>query len=222
MITHKNSGLITSWDDGHPLDLKVAEILSKYNIPGIFYIPITNPERGVMTKSQIRQLSSKFEIGGHTYSHADLISISLKDARNEIEHGKSELEGILGKKIDKFCYPKGKFNDEIKKLVKKAGFKEARTARIIFTGKNTDPFEENPNLHLYNHKRITYLAHCLKNGDFKTTLTVCKLQDYNFADIAKQLFVDGFHIWGHSWELEEKGLWKDLENFIRFTKNTSE
>ena len=211
--------LITSWDDGSPYDLRLAELLDKYSIPGIFYIPITNPEREVMTKSHIRQLSAKFEIGGHTYSHEDLTSVSLREAEREIVNGKKELENILGKKVDKFCYPKGMFNKDIKKLVKKAGFSGARTARIIFTGKNEEPYEENPNLHVYNHMQITYLAHCIKNADLTTAFKVISLKRCHFTDVAKQLFFPGFHIWGHSWELEEKKRWKDLERFLDFVKS---
>jgi len=213
---------ITSWDDGSPYDLKLAELLDKHNIRGVFYVPITNPEIGVMSKNQIRQLSEKFEIGGHTYSHVNLRSISLKEAEKEIVSGKKELEDILGKSIEKFCYPKGMFDENIKKIVKNSGFKEARTARIIFTGKSSDPFEVNPNLHVYNHMKIVYLAHCLKNSDFKTAIKIFGLQKPGFIGTAEQLFSAGFHIWGHSWEIEEKGLWGDLEKFLRFTKIDSD
>ena len=36
--------IATSWDDKHPLDFKLGKILSKNNIPGTFYILITNYE----------------------------------------------------------------------------------------------------------------------------------------------------------------------------------
>ncbi len=32
--------ITTSWDDGHPLDFRVAELLSKYGLRGTFYIPM--------------------------------------------------------------------------------------------------------------------------------------------------------------------------------------
>jgi peptidoglycan/xylan/chitin deacetylase (PgdA/CDA1 family) len=35
----------TSWDDGHPLDLKLAELLKKYDVPATLYMPMDNPER---------------------------------------------------------------------------------------------------------------------------------------------------------------------------------
>ena len=28
--------ITTSWDDGHPLDFRVAELLAKYGLPGTF------------------------------------------------------------------------------------------------------------------------------------------------------------------------------------------
>jgi peptidoglycan/xylan/chitin deacetylase (PgdA/CDA1 family) len=211
----KTYKLITSWDDGSPYDLKVAELLEKYNVPAVFYIPVRNPERKVMTKFQIRQISSKFEIGGHTFSHIDLISISPMDARNDILKGKQELEDIIGKRIKKFSYPWGKSNQLIKNIVRNLGFKSARTARIIFTGKSRG-FSENPNLHIYNHRLQTYLVHCMKERDAKTLYNVMKLRRFGFLDVAKVLYRKEFHIWGHSWEIEEKKLWSDLEGFIRF------
>lgn len=39
----------TSWDDGHPSDLKLAELLKRYDVPATFYIPIDNRERVKMS-----------------------------------------------------------------------------------------------------------------------------------------------------------------------------
>lgn len=40
--------ITTSWDDGHPLDLRVAELLSEYHLQGTFYVPIA-AEAGTIT-----------------------------------------------------------------------------------------------------------------------------------------------------------------------------
>jgi peptidoglycan/xylan/chitin deacetylase (PgdA/CDA1 family) len=34
----------TSWDDGHILDVKLSELLKKYNLKGTFYIAPKNRE----------------------------------------------------------------------------------------------------------------------------------------------------------------------------------
>lgn len=36
-MENKQLIITTSWDDGHPLDLKIAELLDKYGINGTFY-----------------------------------------------------------------------------------------------------------------------------------------------------------------------------------------
>ena len=45
--------LTTSLDDGHPLDLKLADLLAKYCVPGTFYIPLGNGERPAMDASRM-------------------------------------------------------------------------------------------------------------------------------------------------------------------------
>ncbi len=213
------SNLITSWDDGSPYDLELAGLLDKYRIPGIFYVPINNPEREVMTKSQIRQLASRFEIGGHTLSHVDLTSISPEEAKNEILKGKNELEDIIGRKINKFCFPKGKYNNNILEIVKEAGFKSARTARIFYMGEIKESFLENPNLHVYNHEQFTYMGSCIKNTDLKSLVKASTLTQPDFLHVARECYKPGFHIWGHSWEVKEMGLWKSLANFMEFVNS---
>jgi len=208
------NNMITSWDDGSVFDLKIAELLDRYKISAIFYIPIINHEREVMTKSQIRQIAYKFEVGGHTYSHVDLTTVSQKKAFDEVLKGKKELEDIIGKKINKFCFPKGRYNKNVVGVVKKAGFKSARTSRIFCIDNNYGGFLENPNLHVYNHMLITYLASCVKNKDLKSFLSALRIKRVGFSNVASQFYRQGFHIWGHSWEVEEKVLWKDLKNFL--------
>ncbi len=46
-----------SWDDGAVEDLKLMELSQKYDIPGIFFIPCTNPERAVLTEENIRTIN---------------------------------------------------------------------------------------------------------------------------------------------------------------------
>ena len=55
--------LTFSIDDGHPKDLETADLLSKYGLKATFYIPATNPERPVMSASQIRTVAQTFEVG---------------------------------------------------------------------------------------------------------------------------------------------------------------
>ena len=59
------SFMTTSWDDAHPLDLRIAEMLARHNLSGTFYAP-RSAETEVMPLADLRELSRGFEIGAHT------------------------------------------------------------------------------------------------------------------------------------------------------------
>ena len=99
----------TSWDDGHPLDLRVAELLARYGCAGTFYVPRRNVEgRSVMTTHELRTLDAGFEIGGHTIDHVRLDRLQPIERRRQIVDGKRLLEDELGHAVEGFSYPWGR------------------------------------------------------------------------------------------------------------------
>src|SRR5258707_11388225 len=112
--------ITTSWDDGHPLDLRVAELLTKHRISGTFYIPKI-AENETMSAVHIRQLSLAFEIGAHTLRHADLTRATEQQAWQEIADSKSWLEDNIGQPCRMFCPPKGKYSRRTLEAVRRAG-----------------------------------------------------------------------------------------------------
>jgi peptidoglycan/xylan/chitin deacetylase (PgdA/CDA1 family) len=63
-----------------------------------------------------------FSFGAHTCSHPLLTSLSLEEARYEIEESKRIIEEKLNSPVRFFSYPYGQFNLEIQNLVRKANF----------------------------------------------------------------------------------------------------
>jgi peptidoglycan/xylan/chitin deacetylase (PgdA/CDA1 family) len=208
--------LIACVDDGHPLDLKIAEIFLKKGIKAIFYIPINNSEGlPTLSKKEIRYLSRNFEIGGHTYNHIDLTSVPINVVRKEINLGKKELEEIIGKKIVTFCPPKGKFKKEILKIAKDAGFKDFRgVRRIDFREADRNKFLWYPNLHIYPHSRLKDILECAVNGDYHSLIKRFKYIKTDHLGLLDDFKREGapFYIWLHSWELEKFKLWRLIEN----------
>lgn len=88
------------------------------------------PTNLMMTSEQVRGLvAAGMEVGAHTVNHPILASLDLKQAREEIENGKSELEDIIGIPVDSFAYPNGKpgkdyLADHVK-MVQRAGYSRA-------------------------------------------------------------------------------------------------
>ncbi len=124
------SYITTSWDDGHPLDFRVADLLTKYELPGTFYVPRTS-EHGTISEDQLRELSSAFEIGSHTLNHVDLNDAIEPVARKEIEDSKSWVEDNTGVPCQMFCPPKGRYSSRHLGLIRNAGFTGMRSVEFL-------------------------------------------------------------------------------------------
>jgi len=216
----------TSWDDGGIYDMKLAELLLKYGIKATFYIPIKNVEgRKTLSAKQIQEISQYFEIGSHTYSHVRLTSIPYHIAREEIKMGKSELEQIVGKSITAFCPPGGKWNKYILQLAKKENFLFLRSTGYMRmkTIKEKNNNLLHTTLQFYPHKLYTYLISIFKKVDVEGMKLILEnfkgTSDWNrfSRKLLYKCIVDGgvFHLWGHSWEIEELNLWGTLESFLK-------
>lgn len=212
--------ITTSWDDGHPKDLKLAELLAKYEIPATFYLPIKNPERRVMKDKEIRKLAKNFEIGSHSLNHKILTELSLEEAKKEIAEGKKRLENIIGYEVESFAYPSGKYNQEIKQLVGFSGFKYARTVSMFATSVG-DKLLAPTTVHAYNHHSLRYLQHGAYRRLFYSLARSGNLS-LDWRVLAKASFdwclVNGgvYHLWGHSWEIEENNDWVRLEKILAY------
>ncbi|MBK7132482.1 MAG: polysaccharide deacetylase family protein [Bacteroidales bacterium] len=108
-----------AWDDGSIEDLKMMDLSLYHNIPGIFFIPVTNPERGVISNSEVKAISGNgFEIGAHTYSHfVSHFFLPLTKADMELSSGETSMNNYL-KEIQHFCFPGGKYNDALVEMSK--------------------------------------------------------------------------------------------------------
>src|ERR1700744_3289500 len=97
--------ITTSWDDGHPSDERLADLLGKYNLKGTFYVPQVNPGHRGMKEQEIGALSRRFEIGGHTLRHVNLKSLPAAEARQEIQCIYRWLKDMVGTDPVSFCPP---------------------------------------------------------------------------------------------------------------------
>ena len=90
------------------------------------------------------------EIGSHTKSHPNCANLTDDtELEDEILHSKKDIENIIGRKVEHFCYPAGSYNDRVLDEVKASGYQSAVTIRYGFIDRNTD---------LYQLKRIEALS----------------------------------------------------------------
>jgi peptidoglycan-N-acetylglucosamine deacetylase len=215
----KGFAITTSWDDGHPLDLRVAELLARYGLPGTFYVPLSN-SRPTLSPAEIRGLSQQFEIGAHTVNHIRLKGLKDSLAEREVVDSKKQLEDILGKPCSMFCFPAGSYSKFHFRMLRDAGFVGARTVELlslerprIANGIAAVP----TTIQAYPHRTGSYLRNAAKRVSVDAVWNLIRGSSAKgwsaFANVLleRAAVIGGvFHLWGHSWEIEEEGQWQVL------------
>ncbi len=82
----------------------------------------------LMDAMQIQEWSSAgLEIGAHTRTHANLVHAPISDSASEVQDCKKELEDILGRAVEQFCYPFGIYDARHPPMVEEAQYLAATT-----------------------------------------------------------------------------------------------
>ena len=96
----------------------------------------------MMRWNQMAQMSEAgMEIASHTLSHRNLTDLSEVDARGEIWESKEYLEEKLAIPIRGFCYPRGRHNSALARLVQESGYDYACTTQHGYATPDFDAFE---------------------------------------------------------------------------------
>jgi peptidoglycan-N-acetylglucosamine deacetylase len=211
--------ITTSWDDGHPLDLRIADLLAKYGLTGTFYVL---PEAGWrMSKSQIRELSSRFEVGSHTFAHRRLDTVGNDEARNQLTASRQWIEDVTGRSCRIFCFPGGKYRRQQLSLVREAGYQAARTTELLSTQfpRRVDGLSLIPTtVQVFPHSPLAYSRNAVKRLCLRNLVrsgALFRMRDWLklAEDLLQRTVSRGgvFHVWGHSWEVEQEHQWDRLE-----------
>lgn len=219
----------TSWDDGDLLDLRVAEILHSRKIVGTFYVPISG-HHGPFSigRSDLRALAAmELEIGAHGLSHVVLPRCSRKALTQEVEASKKCLEDMMGSEVRMFAYPRGRYNNMAIRAVKHAGYAGARTTQMLAQSLSFDPYRMPTTVHVFPHSKPDYVRNAARAANFGAGwkyLTRLRQVD-SWVELAKLLFdsvsQEGgiFHLYGHSWEIDELDLWDELEEVLDYVSH---
>lgn len=215
----------TSWDDGHPQDLRLADLLESHGIPATFYIPQANPLNGlpVLEAAQVRSLSDRgFEIGAHTLHHIVLTDTPNDKIREEIVGSKAWVSDVTGRDCPMFCPPCGRHTAGHVEMIRDAGFIGYRTVELWSTdrprAKGRGLVEMPTGVQAMQLDPTRVVRNLLKRRAVGNAWRYFKHgRSGDWTDHAKALLdhaiaTDGvFHLWGHSWELQDHDEWERLD-----------
>lgn len=201
-------------------------MLSDHDLSATFYVPIHGENgRAVLETAALHGLLQRgFEIGAHTMSHRMLPQLSEAELLAEVRGSKEELENRFGQPIRTFCYPRGRYDAKVIECVRRCGFQGARTTRMLATSPNFERFEMPTSLQAYPHRPIHYLKNLGKRRDWLGLGRYARnyFSCHNWVTAGKKLFDEVlhkggiWHLYGHSWELDELRLWDQLQELFDY------
>lgn len=125
--------VVLSFDDGFADQYRnAAPILRRRGWPGVLYLQTARLDapRGLTRRQVRRMLRDGWELGAHTVSHADLTTLDGEPLAAEVGGSREALRRAFpAAAVESFCYPYGRFDDEVLAAVRAAGFAAATTTR---------------------------------------------------------------------------------------------
>jgi peptidoglycan/xylan/chitin deacetylase (PgdA/CDA1 family) len=132
-----------TFDDGCETDLlTAAPILRQAGFQATFFITSGKlGQPGYLSPAQLKDLSLQgFEIGCHSMTHAYLADLDENGLRREIVDAKKQLEQIIGRSVDHFSCPGGRYDSRVVAMARNTGYRSVCTSRIQANSKTTDAF----------------------------------------------------------------------------------
>lgn len=203
-----------SFDDGHISDIKAARLMQQYGFKGTFYN--TNAAIKGTIKMDPMEISREIlkrghELGGHTISHPhDIKLLDDEKLKFELENAYNGVPMVYRTyfpqgRLDKFCYPRGRHDERVRKAVADAGYLEARTTIVLkIRNESGDPYQTPTTIHMFD--RAEYQGrdwYDLAVEYFDLALEESKKDDRVF-----------FSLWGHTKELDVFGYWQKFEKLL--------
>ncbi len=191
-----------SYDDGVEQDIRLVEILNKYDLKCTFNLNTgLDYDHGTWKCGNLWihrlnlpnniELYRGHEIAVHGRQHHNLTELSPVEIQNELYDDAVEIERLFGIKPTGMAYPYGAYNDAIVDKLSGLGIKYARTVESSYNfDEQTDLLRYRPTCH-HEDERLFELSYEFLNS---------------VSDKPQVLY-----IWGHSYEFESRKNWDRFE-----------
>ena len=202
-----------SYDDGVTQDIRLIELLNKYDLKCTFNI---NSEllgkKGMLMRNgqrishykvhpdDVKSLYDGHEVAVHTLTHPNLTQCSDDEVIRQVEMDRQNLSALVGYEVVGMAYPCGGVNNDerVAKLIKEnTGVKYSRT----ITTNNSFALQKN----IYRFDPTVYHLHFDKMMQLGQDFLALKPETPQI-----------FYIWGHSYEMDfGADYWIQLEEFFK-------
>ena len=218
--SNKQKAVTFSYDDGATQDIRLVELLNKYNLKSTFNL---NSEllnnKGVLIREgkrishykihpdDVKSIYEGLEIAVHTLTHTNLTTVNDAEVIRQTEQDRLNLSELAGYEVVGMAYPCGGVNndDRVAEILKTStGVKYSRTITC------NSSFDLQNNLYRFNPTAF--------HLDFDNLMKLS--EDFiNLNSDKPQIF----YIWGHSYEMDYyPDYWIKLEEFFKLIANKND
>ena len=201
----KTKALCLSYDDGVTQDVRLIELLRKYNLTATFNLNShlsdiefqwTHNSGVVVTRLPVKVLSELykgFEVASHTCSHPYMDNLTEAEISREMTIDKDALEKITGHRVCGFAVPFHYYSSLIRDCAVNCGFEYSRCSDVTYS---FEPWDD-------------YFS--LKATAFHLDNRVDNLIE-DFLNSQQELPI--LHLIGHSYDLDTHNAWDKFESFF--------
>lgn len=210
----KMKAVTFSYDDGVTQDIRLIELLNKYNLKCTFNI---NSEllgkKGINNQNiakykihpdDVKIIYDGHEVAVHTLTHPNLTQLDEKEIIRQVETDRLNLSELVGYNVMGMAYPCGGVNNDerVADIIKKnTGVKYSRTITSNHCFDTQDNlYRFNPSVYHLNFEKMMQLGR-------------------EFVELKPET-PKIFYIWGHSYEMDcSSDYWVKLEEFFKLISN---
>jgi peptidoglycan/xylan/chitin deacetylase (PgdA/CDA1 family) len=118
--------VVISFDDGYLSQyVNALPVLRRRDWVGVLDLKATGAD---LPDDKVREmLKDGWELASHTISHLDLTELDPVALRSEVSGSRRMLERRFDVPVRNFCYPAGRYDDEVVAAVRAAGYRGATT-----------------------------------------------------------------------------------------------
>lgn len=97
-------------------------------------------ERHAIEAADVKRLADVIDFQSHSVTHPILPMCTSADAEWEIQQSRIQVENLTGRPCEHFSFPNGDYSQREIEMVKRAGYRSARTTRVGWNGPESDLF----------------------------------------------------------------------------------
>lgn len=209
----KKKAVTFSYDDGITQDIRLIELLNKYDLKCTFNLNsellgkngclIRENKRIAHYKvwpSDVKEIYAGHEVAVHTLTHPNLTTLEDAEVIRQVEQDRLNLSDLAGYEVVGMAYPCGGVNndDRVAQLIKEhTGVKYSRTITSVHN------FDLQENLYRFNPS--VYHLHMDKMMELARQFVELEPEEPKI-----------FYIWGHSYEMDyDDSYWSQMDEFCK-------